>query len=267
MAWKDVQMSYRSSLPPVLKDMNFDIRGGEKIGVVGRTGAGKSSLIFALLRINELTRGTITIDGVDVSELGLHDLRSSLSVIPQEPVLFSGTIRTNLDPFFSYEDSQLWDALRRACLVEPTFDAEKQPHGFISRSRLTLESTIEPEGANLSVGERSLLSLARALLRDSQIVVLDEATASVDLDTDLRIQKTLQTQFAGKTLICIAHRLRSVIGYNRILVMEGGRIAEFDDPLSLFDNENGTFRKICDESRISRDDIHRARSCPGYGAS
>jgi len=290
ISWQDVEMSYRPGLPTVLKGLNFDIGGGEKVGVVGRTGAGKSSLVMALFRITELSRGKIMIDGVDISQLGLYDLRSMLSIIPQEPLLFSGTIRTNLDPFSIYDDVRLWDALRRARLVtdvDPTDppNSSKDPNCSLSldesekplasaldapkmssvQSRFTLESTVEAEGLNLSVGERSLLSLARALVKDSRIVVLDEATASVDLDTDGMIQKTIQTEFSGKTLICIAHRLRTILSYDRILVMDNGEVAEFDTPINLFDQEDGIFRGMCNRSNINRTDIEKAKLALSHG--
>ncbi|KAI6009305.1 ABC protein [Pisolithus marmoratus] len=173
--FKDVRMSYRPGLPSVLRGISFSTRGGEKIGIVGRTGAGKSSLMLALYRIVELSGGSIVLDGIDISTLGLKDLRTKISIIPQDPLLFSGTIRSNLDPFTQYDDAKLWDALYRSCLVDPP--SVKDEHGNGTRtSRYTLETVIESEGANLSIGERSLLSLASALVKDCKVVVLDEAT-------------------------------------------------------------------------------------------
>ncbi|KAH8099948.1 ABC protein [Cristinia sonorae] len=262
--FKDVVMRYRPGLPFVLKGLSMYINGGEKIGVVGRTGAGKSSLMLALFRIVELSSGSISIDGVDISTIGLRDLRSKIAIIPQDPLLFSGTVRSNLDPFNSYDDARLWDALRRSYLVEPT--AAKEASNSLDlgsgsttpTSRFNLDTVIESDGANLSVGERSLLSLARALVKDSKVVVLDEATASVDLETDAKIQQTIQTQFHDKTLLCIAHRLRTIISYDRILVMDAGNIAEFDTPLNLFMKHDGLFRGMCERSNISIDDIQKA---------
>jgi len=253
MLWQNVNMSYRPTLPTVLKDLNIEVKGGEKIGIVGRTGAGKTSLVTALFRMSELSSGKILIDGVDIATLGLQDLRSKLSIIPQEPLLFSGTIRSNLDPFMKYDDARLYDALRRACLVEENKESDGR-----AIPRFSLDTEIESEGLNLSVGERSLLSLARAVVKDNQIVILDEATASVDLETDAKIQNTIQTEFNGRTLLCIAHRLRTILSYDRILVMHEGRIAEFDTPLNLYDNE-GIFRGMCERSNIGRADIEKSR--------
>ncbi|KAI0360038.1 ABC protein [Trametes cingulata] len=261
--FKDVVMRYRPGLPFVLKGLSMQVNGGEKIGVVGRTGAGKSTLMLALFRIIELTSGSITIDGIDISKIGLKDLRSKISIIPQDPLLFSGTIRSNLDPFNLYTDAQLWDALHRSFLVDSSKaeDSAAPSDGtHTPTSRFNLDTVIESEGSNLSVGERSLLSLARALVKDSQVVVLDEATASVDLETDAKIQHTIQTQFRHKTLLCIAHRLRTIISYDRILVMDEGRIAEFDTPMNLFNRPDGIFHGMCERSGITLEEIERSRA-------
>ncbi|EJD47908.1 ABC protein [Auricularia subglabra TFB-10046 SS5] len=266
--FKDVIMSYRSDLPPVLNNINVSIKAGEKIGVVGRTGAGKSSLLVCLYRIVELSSGAILLDDIDISTLPLTDLRSKLSIIPQDPTLFSGTIRSNLDPFSLFDDARLWDALRRAHLIDPhppssrastDIDEVTLDEGYTkTKTRYTLETIVESEGANLSVGERSLLSLARALVKDSKVIVLDEATASVDLETDSKIQRTIQSEFGDRTLICIAHRLRTILSYDRILVLDAGRVMEFDSPLNLFLQEGGIFRSMCDGSGITRAEIEKA---------
>ncbi|KJA26268.1 hypothetical protein HYPSUDRAFT_36540 [Hypholoma sublateritium FD-334 SS-4] len=252
--FKDLTLRYRAGLPNVLHGITMSIRGGEKIGIVGRTGAGKSSITLALLRIVEYA-GSITIDGIDISKIGLKDLRTKVAIIPQDPTIFSGTIRTALDPFSVYDDARLWDALRRSYLVEeaPTVEVESD-----IAPRITLDTVIEADGANLSVGERSLLSLARALVRDTRVVILDEATASVDLETDQRIQHTIQTEFKDRTLICIAHRLRTILSYDRILVLDSGNIMEFDTPLALYSNTSGIFRGLCDKSNIEEKDILQA---------
>ncbi|KAG2147644.1 ABC protein [Suillus clintonianus] len=263
--FKDVKMAYRPGLPNVLMGISVKVEGGEKIGVVGRTGAGKSSLMLALFRIVELSGGSITVDGVDISTIGLKDLRSRISIIPQDPLLFSGTIRSNLDPFSQHSDAKLWDALHRSCLVDSsTTSKHTSGSDVIEREqihtiRYDLDRTIESEGANLSVGERSLLSLARALVKDCKVVVLDEATASVDLDTDSKIQQTIQTEFKDRTLLCIAHRLRTIISYDRILVLDAGLVAEFDTPSNLFKMEGGVFRGMCERSNISLKDIETSR--------
>ncbi|KAG0693348.1 ABC protein [Suillus ampliporus] len=259
--FNDVKMAYRLGLPNVLRGISVKVRGGEKIGVVGRTGAGKSSLMLALFRIVELSGGSITIDGVDISTIGLKDLRSNISIIPQDPLLFSGTMRSNLDPFSQHGDAELWDALHRSCLVGSSSTSKQSFSSENIRSEKTygschsLDSTIESEGANLSVGKRSLLSLARALVKDCKVVVLDEATASVDLETDSKIQHTIQTEFKDRTLICIAHRLRTIISYDRILVLDAGLVAEFDTPSNLFKVEGGLFRGMCERSNITLEDI------------
>ncbi|KAJ6471750.1 ABC protein [Mycena vitilis] len=257
--FKDVTMAYRPGLPNVLHSISLQIKAGEKIGVVGRTGAGKSSLTLCLLRIVEYL-GKIIVDDVDIAKIGLTDLRANIAIIPQEPVLFSGTVRTALDPFSKYDDARLWDALRRSYLVETpsSIPVDGEEASGENRHRLTLDTVLEADGANLSVGERSLLSLARALVKDSRVVILDEATASVDLETDNKIQRTIQTQFKDRTLICIAHRLRTIISYDKILVLDAGKIAEFDTPLNLFLRNDGLFRTLCEKSNITVDDIEKA---------
>ncbi|KAF8900175.1 ABC protein [Gymnopilus junonius] len=253
----DLSMRYRAGLPNVLHGISLSIRGGEKIGVVGRTGAGKSSVTQALLRIIEYN-GSITIDGVDISRIGLRDLRTQVAIIPQDashlylPTIFSGTVRSALDPFSQYDDARLWDALRRSYLIKNTYVDEK---GEFTSDKITLDTVIESEGSNLSVGQRSLLSLARALVRDTKIAVLDEATASVDLETDQKIQHTIATEFKDRTLICIAHRLRTILNYDRILVLDSGKVVEFDSPLTLFRRKDGIFRSLCQNSDITEQDI------------
>lgn len=257
--FRNLAMSYRPGLPQVLRGITLDIQGGEKIGIVGRTGAGKSSLILTLLRISEYS-GEIFIDREDISKMGLKSLRSKMAVIPQDPILFSGTVRSTLDPFSIYDDAKLWDALKRSFLVDeyPSTANSSTSEVEHHQNRITLDTVVEPEGLNFSVGQRSLLSLARALVKDTKIVILDEATASVDVETDQKIQQTIQHQFRDRTLLCIAHRLRTIISYDRVLVMEEGRVAEFDSPLNLFLRDDGIFRGLCDRSNISLDDIELA---------
>ncbi|EFP76864.2 uncharacterized protein PGTG_02325 [Puccinia graminis f. sp. tritici CRL 75-36-700-3] len=248
-----IVMSYRPGLPQVLKGLSIDVAAGEKIGVVGRTGAGKSSLMLALFRTTELESGSIKIDGVNIREIGLDRLRRSISIIPQDAILFEGTIRTNLDPFDEYDDQSLWDALSRSGLNQ------KNAYLGETKEKYGLDSVIEDEGVNLSVGERNLVSLARALVKNSKIIVLDEATASVDFETDAKIQETIRKEFGDKTLLCIAHRLRTVINYDKIVVMDGGRAVEIGTPLALYDQETGIFRNMCESSSITRQDIVSSR--------
>jgi len=254
--FKDVKLRYRAGLPLVLHGLSMHVKGGEKIGVVGRTGAGKSSLMQAIFRITELDSGSIAIDGFDLAKIGLNDVRRGVAIIPQDALLFSGTLRSNLDPFGEHDDHRLWDALRRSYLVER--QSTTVP-GEMAKSRFNLDMNIEDEGNNLSAGERSLVSLARALVKDSRVVILDEATASVDLATDSLIQKTIRTEFEEKTLLTIAHRLRTIISYDRVLVMDKGVIAEFAPPTELFKMTNGIFRGMCEQSSISLEDIERSR--------
>lgn len=273
IVFDNAQMRYRDGLPLVLKGLTMDVQGGERIGIVGRTGAGKSSIMSALFRLTELSGGSIHIDDIDIATVGLHDLRSRLAIIPQDPALFKGTIRSNLDPFNEHTDLELWSALRKADLISeealaPTADgaqgtpgsgtntpatgSDSRPH---PANRLTLESPVDEEGLNFSLGQRQLMALARALVRDARIIVADEATSSVDFETDQKIQRTMAQGFRGKTVLCIAHRLRTIIHYDRICVMDQGQIAEMDTPVALWDRPGGIFRAMCDRSGISREDI------------
>ncbi|KAI0157470.1 P-loop containing nucleoside triphosphate hydrolase protein [Xylariaceae sp. FL1272] len=257
----NVEMRYRANLPLVLKGFDIHVKGGERIGIVGRTGAGKSSIMSTLFRLVEISGGHITIDGIDISTIGLHDLRSRLAIIPQDPTLFHGTVRSNLDPFNEHSDLELWSALRQADLVPADARLEdKDP------SRIHLDSVVEEEGLNFSLGQRQLMALARALVRGSRIIVCDEATSSVDMETDDKIQNTMAAGFKGRTLLCIAHRLRTIIGYDRICVMDAGRIAELGTPLELFERTDGIFRGMCERSGIRREDIQHATLALTAGA-
>ncbi|KAL6706879.1 ATP-binding cassette transporter yor1 [Coniothyrium glycines] len=248
IVFDNVEMRYRAGLPLVLKGLSMHVRAGERIGVVGRTGAGKSSIMSTLFRLQELSGGSIVIDGVDIASIGLHDLRSKLAIIPQDPTLFRGTIRSNLDPFHEHSDLELWSSLRQADLVSNAQSMDDHS------ARIHLDSVVEEEGLNFSLGQRQLMALARALVRGSQIIVCDEATSSVDFETDAKIQQTIVQGFRGKTLLCIAHRLKTIINYDRICVMDAGQIAELDSPLNLFD-QGGIFKGMCDRSGIKRQDI------------
>uniref|UniRef100_A0A8C1IM41 ATP-binding cassette, sub-family C (CFTR/MRP), member 3 n=1 Tax=Cyprinus carpio TaxID=7962 RepID=A0A8C1IM41_CYPCA len=218
----DYSVRYREGLDLVLRNISLKVKGGEKIGIVGRTGAGKSSMTLCLFRLLEAADGEIVIDEVKISEIGLHDLRSKLTIIPQEPVLFSGTLRMNLDPFEKYSDEEVWKVLELSHLKK-----------FVSNQTSKLELECSEGGENLSVGQRQLVCLARALLRKTRILVLDEATAAVDLETDDLIQSTIRTQFEDCTVFTIAHRLNTIMDYTRVLVLDKGQIAEFDTPTNL----------------------------------
>ncbi|KAF8502624.1 YGR281Wp-like protein [Russula emetica] len=285
---KDAFLKYRPELPSVLKGLSMTVKGGEKIGIVGRTGAGESFIMPALFRIVELVSGLISIDGVDISKIGLDDVRNAVSIIPQDATLYSGTLRFNLDPLGLHDDARLWDALKRSHLVEDTRrmsyatkdeeagiggDEDQRRAGSTTPNapQFTLDSQIEVESSNLSIGQRFLVSLARVLVKDSKILILDEATASVDHETDRKIQDTIITKFRDRTILCIArtsltfplHRLRTVISYDRICVMDDGDIAEFDDPEGLH-SQNGIFQAMCDRSNITLDDIRLARTVRSF---
>lgn len=215
----DLHFAYRPHLPPVLKGISCAIGAGEKVGVIGRTGAGKSSLMLALFRIVEPTSGRILIDGVDTTTLELASLRSRIAIIPQDPVLFSGTIRDNIDPFHQSSDAELEDALARAHLAS-----------FLATLPGGLQASVKEGGANFSVGQKQLLCLARALLKRANILIMDEATASVDFETDAAIQQTIRREFRHATVITIAHRLNTILDCDRVFVLEAGKIVQMDSP-------------------------------------
>ncbi|KAL3102262.1 hypothetical protein niasHS_003671 [Heterodera schachtii] len=230
---------YRSGLDLVLYDIHATIRPAERVGIVGRTGAGKSSLTLALFRMVEPTGGRIFIDGVDITQLGLHDLRSRLTIIPQDPGLFSGTLRFNLDPFNHHTDAEVWEALENSHLSE-----------FVSNLPAKLMYSISEGGENISIGQRQLLCLARALLHPSRILVLDEATASVDMATDALIQDTIRQKFNNCTIFTIAHRLATIMDYDRVIVLHRGRIQEFDTPQNLLALPNSIFASMASDAGI-----------------
>ncbi|KAJ2610669.1 hypothetical protein H4S08_003506 [Coemansia sp. RSA 1365] len=230
---------------PVLNKLSFAIGHGKKVGVVGRTGAGKSSLSLALLRMIEATNGSIELDGVDIAGVGLERLRQSVTIIPQNPVLFNGTIRLNLDPFGKYSDPLLLDALQRTLLLKGSPANENATVAAFE----SLDDLIADGGQNLSLGQRQLVALARALVRRSRLVIMDEATASVDFETDKSIQHTIRgIEFSDSTLLCIAHRLRTIIDYDYILVLDDGKVVEFDKPARLIKKKDGYFYRLCKNS-------------------
>ncbi|KAK9692619.1 hypothetical protein K7432_014250 [Basidiobolus ranarum] len=228
--FKEMSLTYPGSDKTVLRNINLKIRRHEKVGVVGRTGAGKSSLLTALFRLIEASpSGCILIDGIPISDLGLHDLRNAISIIPQEPFLFKGTLRFNLDPLNEHDDQSVWRALELAELKE---SINRLPQG--------LDTPVTENGKSFSIGQRQLLSLTRAILRNTQLLVMDEATANVDLQSDRFIQRSIHTCFRDATVLTIAHRLNTVIGdYDRILVLDQGEVMEFDEPWVLLQDEKG----------------------------
>ncbi|KAG6856149.1 hypothetical protein H0H87_007054 [Tephrocybe sp. NHM501043] len=255
ITFTDVNLSYRPGLPPVLKNVSFAVQAGEKIGIVGRTGAGKTSLLQALFRIVELHKGQIDIDGFDISRIGLSVLRNSLALVPQDSTLFLGTLRANLDPMGLRTDAELISVLQRAWLLPSGNSTDPA-----AEAKFSLDSTVGDEGSNFSAGEKQLLALCRALVKNSRIIVLDEATSSVDVETDAKLQQTIKKEFASSTLLCIAHRLNTIAYYDRVLVMDGGEVAEFDTVLNLYDNESSIFRSLCNEANLQRADIIRIRT-------
>ncbi|KAF9110432.1 hypothetical protein BGX27_006342 [Mortierella sp. AM989] len=235
VTFTDMSLTYPRGDAPVLKNISLDFKAGERIGIVGRTGAGKSSLIGALFRMVETTtgqppqRGGIAIDGIDISKIGMHDLREKMAIIPQEPFLFRGTLRFNLDPTSKHQDADIWSALEVS-------ELKSMVEGLDGK----LDAIVDDNGKNFSIGERQLLSLARAALRRSKIIVMDEATANVDLQSDRLIQKAIYSQFKDATVFTIAHRLNTVIGgYDRILVLDQGRVVEFGEPWELLKQDMG----------------------------
>lgn len=244
--FKNYSTRYRPDLDPVLKNITLKINPTEKVGIVGRTGAGKSSLTLALFRLLEATEGSIFIDDVDISKIGLFDLRSNLAIIPQDAQAFEGTIRYNLDPLAKYNDEELWHVIELAHLKHHLFRLVKDDD-ITSDPTVSecLDYNVSENGSNLSLGQRQLLCLARALLNKSQILVLDEATAAVDMETDKIIQNTIRTQFKDRTILTIAHRIDTVLDSDKILVLDQGRVKEFDSPENLLAQTDSLFFDMC----------------------
>lgn len=256
------KLRYRPGLPLVLKGLNISIPAQAKVGVVGRTGAGKSTLMVALLRLVELDSGSIKIDGVDIRSVGLKTLRSKIAVIPQDPVLFSGSVRTNLDPFDEFDDDRLFEVLQHVGLyssVVKNYSSTSlssyhsgESSNVNGRGRAqpikSLSEAVTEGGTNFSVGQRQLMVIARAMLTGAQVVIMDEATASVDGETDARIQRVFREEFKNATCITVAHRLNTIMDSDLVLVMDDGRAAEFDKPSSLLSREGGLFKALVDAS-------------------
>jgi len=230
--FSDVSFAYDKSLPNVLHNLTFKVNAGEKIGIVGRTGAGKSSIIQTLFRMAE-PDGSILIDDINIKEISLLELRKRISIIPQEPTLFIGTVRSNLDPFNEYDDKVIWDALERVQLKET-----------VKEMKDGLESEILKAGSNLSVGQKQLICLARAIIKKSKILVIDEATANVDFKTDALVQEAIRECFADCTVLTIAHRLHTIIDSDRILCLSKGRIESFGRPIDLIEDQTSIFHEL-----------------------
>ncbi|KAI0065886.1 multidrug resistance-associated ABC transporter [Artomyces pyxidatus] len=277
---EDLVIKYAPELPPVLHNVSFSLKARERVGLLGRTGSGKSTLAMSILRFTDPASGRILIDGIDISTIGVQDLRSRLTFIPQEATLFSGTLRDNLDPFQEHEDSECLDVLYRVHLINesesqresrqasraasraatrpsspsqgqdspsPTAASSAAPSvtDVESKAPITLDTKVSAGGVNFSQGQRQLIAMARALLRHSSIIVLDEATSSIDFATDAKIQTTIREEFVGSLLLTVAHRLKTVIDYDRLIVLDKGVVAEFDTPWNLIQKEDGIFRNMC----------------------
>ncbi|XP_043711783.1 ABC transporter C family member 3-like [Telopea speciosissima] len=232
----DLQVRYAPHLPLVLRGLTCTFPGGMNIGIVGRTGSGKSTLVQTLFRILEPTIGQILIDGINISKIGLHDLRSRLSIIPQDPIMFEGTLRSNLDPLEEYTDEQIWEALDRCQLGDK-----------IRKEEGKLDSAVIENGENWSMGQRQLVCLGRVLLKTSKVLVLDEATASVDTATDHLIHQTIRKHFSGSTIITIAHRITSILDIDMVLLLDNGIILEYDSPAKLLEVKSSSFAKLVNE--------------------
>ncbi|KZT66167.1 hypothetical protein DAEQUDRAFT_813713 [Daedalea quercina L-15889] len=270
---EDLVIKYAPELPAVLKNVSFSLKAGERVGLLGRTGSGKSTLAMSILRFADPTSGRIVIDGIDISTIGLYDLRSRITFIPQDATLFSGTLRDNLDPFHEHEDSECLDVLLRVQMITDSQLASQRTSRTTSRAAsiheghegregtiasvsttatetdakttVSLDTQVSPGGSNFSQGQKQLIAMARALLRRSSIIVLDEATSSIDFATDAKIQATIREEFNDSMLLTVAHRLRTVIDYDRLIVLDKGELAEFDTPLNLIQKEGGIFRQMC----------------------
>ncbi|KAJ3748238.1 multidrug resistance-associated ABC transporter [Lentinula raphanica] len=244
---EELVIRYAPELPNVLHTLNFEIRPGEKVGILGRTGSGKSTLALSFFRFVEATEGRIIIDDIDIAKVGLTDLRSRLTIIPQDPTILSGTLRSTLDVFDEYEDVEIFEALRRVHLIPSSDSAVVAEEDSTVNANIfrNLDSTVSEGGENFSTGEKQLLCMARAILKRSKVLVMDEATASVDYATDELIGKTIRQEFADSTILTIAHRLRTVIDYDRIMLLDQGRIVEFDKPGVLLADSTSKFHALC----------------------
>ncbi|XP_054718510.1 ATP-binding cassette sub-family C member 8-like [Uloborus diversus] len=233
ISFKNVTMKYDSNADPVLKNVSLTIKPGEKVGICGRTGSGKSSLIMALYRMVNTISGKIEIDGVDIQDVPLETLRSRLSIIPQEAVIFSGTVRENLDPGKQYCDKEIWNALEAA-----------QLKNIIAAMPGGLDAQVSDEGSNMSAGQHQLFCLARALIRKSKILVMDEATSSLDPETDHILQSVVAEHYADCTVLSIAHRVQSILEFDKVIVLDAGRVAEVGNPKELQEVKGSIFASL-----------------------
>jgi ABC-type multidrug transport system fused ATPase/permease subunit len=240
ISFEDISLQYQPHLPLVLHNLNFSITPGEKIGIVGRTGSGKSSILQVLCRLTEPASGTVLIDGKDYKTLGLHDLRRQISIIPQSSVLFSTSLRDNFDPLGLFHDDEIWKVLKLVGLDQLVI------------SENGLNSPVGSEGIKFSAGQKQLVCIARAILVNNKIVLLDEATSNIDVQTDESIQKIIKSQFKDSTLIVIAHRLLTAADSDRILVMDEGKVVEFARPSDLIEKGSGHFFNLCESAGLTR---------------
>jgi len=246
---ENLEVRYALDLEPVLHHISFSIKGCEKVGLVGRTGSGKSTIALSLFRFIEPSDGRILIDGIDISSIGIDDLRSRITIIPQDPILFSGTIRSNIDAFSEYKNEEIYESLRRVhLLTSPESDQDFTLPGDNVNVFKNLDTPVSEGGKNFSQGQRQLLCLARALLRRTKIILMDEATASIDFTMDEKIQQMIRSEFLDCTILCIAHRLRSVIDYDKILVIDHGKVMEYNSPSNLIMDPNSLFHQMCQSS-------------------
>lgn len=242
--FKDVQLKYRPELKTVLKGLSFSVKPGEKVGIVGRTGAGKSTLCMALCRIVELFKGQIMIDGQDISQVKLNHLRSKITIIAQEPTILKGSLRYNLDPKNQRSDEELLEMIEKA-----------EISSILNRSAQGLDQDLDCDGTNLSTGEQQLISICRAILNRNKVVLMDEATANIDIKTERIIQRLIHDEFKDSTVLTIAHRLNTIINSDKVLVMSDGRAVEFDAPQTLL-KQGGQFAKLAKDIKQEEQDSH-----------
>jgi ABC-type multidrug transport system fused ATPase/permease subunit len=238
IVFEDLSVKYRPNTEIVLKNLNFSILPGEKIGICGRTGSGKSTICLSIFRLIEPYTGTIFIDDIDIQKVGLSLLRQNLTYIPQDPILMEGSLKFNIDPFNLYENEKIIEILKRV-----GFDYNERDDEILDRH-------IEVNGNNLSIGEKQLICIVRAILKKTKILIMDEATANIDVKTEEKIQEILDNTFNDCTILTIAHRIKTILNYDKILVLEKGKILEFDSPKNLLENKDSNFYKLFEKSSL-----------------